>query len=163
MIGLLILVQSAVVQNTAPPTLDELSRIVAPYAECEFRHEPEVKAISQRWLDAAQRSRSEPTNTAAAAEAKALMEQATTLRLEVRRTCGYDEMHTQLKARLLQLHPNMDESRAFWLARSVFSELNSLNSQLLRLKSGILPSPPAPPPAPPPIKIGTEPNKIGAN
>ena len=149
MIGLLLMAQIAGGSAQIPPDLMELSRIVAPYAACEFKRDAEVKGVYADWLPAQQRQFKEPNNAQAKTEAATLTERLQALKTDIQKTCGYEEKHEQLRKRLLALHSNMDEAQAFWLARGVFNQLNNMNEQLIRLKAGIRPPAPPPPPAPP--------------
>jgi len=127
--------------------LVELSSIVEPYARCEFVREPKFKALQDEWSAAAKRQFADATDKTAAARADKLMNDLRVAKAQIQTECGYERTHQKLRDRLLALHPKMDTSRAYWLARSVFNNLNNLNISVIKLKAGIFPAAPPPPPS----------------
>lgn len=145
MIATMFLMQLAANVGSQGPDLVELSTIVEPYARCELAREPQVRALQDRWSVEAKRKYADPTDKPAAARAEALMGEMATLQKEIEAECGYEQTQQRLRARLQQLHPQMDSARAYWLARSAFNALNRLNETIVRMQAGVFPPSPAPP------------------
>jgi hypothetical protein len=151
--------QAAAVPAEVRSDLVDYAAIVGPYARCEFTFEPQIRAAQNAWSTEVRQQYADPTNKSAAAKADRLMNDLNALGKKVQAGCGYEATHQQLRARLLTLHPKMDSSRAFWMARSVFHTLNNLNEGIVKLRAGVFPpSPPAPPPRPSSVPQASRPD-----
>ena len=141
-----LLAQAASLPATNSPNLVELAQIVEPYARCEFSREPRYKKLQDEWSEATKKSYADPTDATAAKESARLMDGLRLAKLQTQEVCGFERTHQELRNRLKALNPQMDESRAFWLARAVFANLNNLNDTIVKFGAGVFPPSPFAPP-----------------
>lgn len=129
----------------SPSNLEQFSAIVAPYTNCELEGEAKLKPDYDEWSEATRASYKNPADVKQKATSEKLFVELRTKSEAVRQNCGYERVHSQLREKILNLHPKMEKSKAFWFARSVFSSLHNLNEHIVRYEQGEFPKAPMPP------------------